>query len=312
MIQAHGIAREALEARELFDRAPERDVISWNTMINAYGLSDRGELGLELFRLMDLDGSARPDVTTFVSVVEAIASAAAIAQARIIHALVVESGLDTDVIVATALINMYGRCGRVGRAREIFQAMLLHDGREVVDVISWNAMIASCASNGHWIEALELFLAMQLDGRNPEAVTFVNVLNCCSHSGLQEDGYRHFGSMIQDYHLTPGVFHFVILVDCLGRTGRLDEAEELMETMPFQPNVVVLTTLLGACKNHKDVKRAKRIARKLVAMEEQSECPAVPYVLLSNAQADDLDQSIPEICQTIQDQDAEEEDAQEP
>ena len=149
------------------------------------------------------------------------------------------------------------------------------------DVISWNAMIAAYSQHGYGKEALDLFHRMQQEGVNPDDITLISVLNACSHVGLVDEGLHIFDSM-KNHNVTPTIQHFTCVVDLLGRAGRLDDAENLIHKMPFQPDSVTWMTLLGACRGHNDVNRAKHVAEHILELDPQDPSG---YVLLSNIYA---------------------------
>uniref|UniRef100_UPI0040747504 Synthetic PPR-DYW protein n=1 Tax=synthetic construct TaxID=32630 RepID=UPI0040747504 len=263
------------DARKVFDEMPERTVVSWTAMISGYAQNGQSEEALELFREMQREG-VKPDEVTLPSVLSACANLGALEQGKQIHAYVIKSGFESDVFVGSALIDMYAKCGSIEDARKVFDKMPERD------VVSWNAMIAAYAQHGHGKEALQLFQQMQQEGVKPSEVTFTSILSACSHAGLVDEGHHYFESMSPDYGITPRVEHYGCMVDLLGRAGRLDEAEDLIKSMPFQPNVVVWGTLLGACRVHGDVERGERAAERILELDPES---AAPYVLLSNIYA---------------------------
>jgi pentatricopeptide repeat protein len=150
------------------------------------------------------------------------------------------------------------------------------------NTVSWNAMIVGYAMHGQGKVALQFFELMQQSGQKPNYVTFIGVLSACCHAGLVDDGWRYFDSMIQYYGITPTMDHYCCMVDLLGRAGRLDEAKEFIDKIPIKPNVVILGSLLGACRVHNNIKIGEHVAECLIELE-----PKIPahYVQLSNIYA---------------------------
>ncbi|EFJ14363.1 hypothetical protein SELMODRAFT_72150, partial [Selaginella moellendorffii] len=174
--------------------------------------------------------------------------------------------------LATAVVTMYGRCGRIDTAREVF------DGISLPDVIAWSAMLTAYSQSGHGKEALAVLAGMDVLGLKPSAITFVSVLCCCGHAGLLEDVWSCFVGMIGDHGVVPGVDHYACVVDLLGRAGRLAEAEDLMASMPFEPDFAAWTSFLDSCKSAGARTRSFAAANALVVDPSSSG----PYVLLSN------------------------------
>jgi pentatricopeptide repeat protein len=123
---------------------------------------------------------------------------------------------------------------------------------------------------------------MVKDGNQPDHVTFGLVLSACSHAGLLTEAKDIFRRMQTDFGLLPNIQHYNCMVDVLSRAGHLDEAQQLVANMNCEPDEVTLTTLLGACRIRKDIKRAEKIAWKLVELYPKF---SGSYVLLSNMYA---------------------------
>lgn len=150
------------------------------------------------------------------------------------------------------------------------------------DVVAWTAMIVGHAQHGEGDKALELFEQMQSEGIKPNHITFVGVLSACSHVGLINEGWQYFEFMNRDHSIVPTVDHYACMVDILGRAGRQDEAENLINQMPFKPNALVWRTLLGTCRIHGKMELGKRAAERILELEPDDDAT---YVLLSNMNA---------------------------
>eukprot|EP00249_Psilotum_nudum_P016749 c25971_g4_i1 orf=1-417(-) len=139
-------------------------------MIAAYSQNGHGKEALDLFRQMQCKNVAS-DRITFISVLDACASLAALAEGKANHAGIIDKGYETDVVVGNALVNMYGKCGSLDDAGSVFSKMSQRD------VVSWNTMIATYAQNGNGRKAFKLFRQMQLTGVKPNNITFISILD---------------------------------------------------------------------------------------------------------------------------------------
>jgi pentatricopeptide repeat protein len=263
-------------ARHLFDKMPQRTVISWTTMIAGYVQNGHFHEALELYGEMH-QTEFKPNRVTLVSVLPACAHLGALQQGKTIHDYIIRRKLETDVSVVTALINMYAKCGQIDVARELFDKMYKRDA------ISWNAMIAGYGMHGQGEAVVSLFVQMQQTGVKPDDVTLVGVLSACSHAGLVEEGLQYFHSMNRDYGLVPKMEHYACMVDLLSRAGRLDEARDMIAEMPFKPSPSVWGALLSACRTHGKIELGEYVARHLFEIEPYN---TGNYVLLSNIYAD--------------------------
>lgn len=261
-------------AQSVFCNMGERTGITWNAMISAHNGYSLGKDAYRLFQQMQLEGMI-PDKGTYVSLLSICTGQAFLAEGKQIHAHIVGCGLERDV-VANALVNMYGKCGKVEDAKKMFNRMTRQN------VVFWNSMAAAYAQHGQGKEALQLHQQMLLEGVNPNEATFCSILSACDHAGLLDEGCLCFVLMGQDHGIMPGVEHYDCMIDLFGRAGQLAEAENLINNIPLESSASLWMTLLGACKLHLDWERGQRAAKRIGSMVPEY---PTPYVLLSNIYA---------------------------
>lgn len=261
------------ESDKVFRSIREKDVCSWNTIISDCCRCDDHSKAVDVLREMDV----APDDYTYASVLSAAANMASVRIGKEIHCRLIRTGPEWDVGVGNALVNMYAKCGNIASAYTVFERM------EIRTLISWNTIIAAFANHGHAEKAMASFEEMKTAGVEPDSITFLELLTACSHSGLADMGRMVFDSMSRVYGISPGIEHLCCLVDLLGRSGRLNEAEECSDDKQLRDDEVVLGCLLSACRLQGDVVVGERIAKRLVKLGPLS--AASPYVLLSNLYA---------------------------
>ncbi|XP_057831464.2 pentatricopeptide repeat-containing protein At4g21065 [Cryptomeria japonica] len=262
-------------AREMFEKMPQRNLFSWTAMIAGYAQNGIFEEALETFIQMKMAG-LKPDSTTFSSVLPACAKMGALKQGMDIHRNIIQSGLLSDVLVASALVDMYAKCGSIHKARHLFNEVSKQD------TVLWNAMISGYAMHGYGKDALKLFELMKQAGIYPDHVTFVGILFATSHAGLVDKGCKYFNDMSDPYCIMPTMDHYVCMVDLIGRAGYLEKAFNFIIKMPIQPAVILWMCLLGACKLHKDIRLGLFTATLVFELDPKN---AAPYVLLSDIYA---------------------------
>ncbi|KNA21972.1 hypothetical protein SOVF_038390 [Spinacia oleracea] len=247
----------------MFRKMEKRSIYTWNSMITGFVQAGKPKIALELFQEMQLrsDDGVRPDKITIASVVSACASLGAIEYGDWVYDYLKKSGLQIDMVTETALIDMYGKCGRVDKAIETFRNM------PKKDVLAWTAMISAYALHGYGKEALGLLNEMELKGMRPNHVTFVGLLSACAHAGLVEEGRWCFDIMTRVYSIEPCVYHFACMVDILSRAALFDEAEKLISGMPMEPDAYVWGALLGGCQMHKNVELGEKVALRLINLD---------------------------------------------
>ncbi|PQQ20230.1 pentatricopeptide repeat-containing protein [Prunus yedoensis var. nudiflora] len=251
---------------------PEKNLFSWNIMINGHVEDSNYDEAFLLFREMQLKGE-KGDKVTMVSLLLACSHLGALELGKWLHAYIEKEKIEVDVALGTTLVDMYAKCGSIDGASEVFRKL------PEKDVMTWTALISGFAMCGQGKKALEHFHEMQMSGVKPDAITFVGVLAACSHAGLVDEGISHFNSMHEVYGIQPSIEHYGCMVDILGRAGRIAEAEELIRKMQMPPDRFVLGGLLGACRVHGNLEAAERAAQQLLELDPDDDGA---YVLLSN------------------------------
>eukprot|EP01018_Ginkgo_biloba_P002567 Gb_33719 [translate_table: standard] len=263
------------EACRIFMKMHERDVVSWTVMIGRFVQGGYGEEALKLFSQMQMAG-VKPNQFTFASVLCACSMRTALELGAQAHAHIIRTGFEPNAFVGSALVDMYAKCGNLESACLVFEKM------PEPDLVSWTAMVAGYAQNGHGKKAIHFFERMLRKGMKPDHIIFIGVLSACTHAGLVDEGLYYFESITRDHSITPVADHYACMIDLLGRAGRLVEAENFLNNMPFEPDAFLWAALLGACRIHGNIELGKRAAECLFKLEPEN--PAT-YVTLANIYA---------------------------
>ncbi|RVW33620.1 Pentatricopeptide repeat-containing protein [Vitis vinifera] len=259
----------------LFDDLSKKSLISWNAMIAGYVQKGLEEEGLNLYDEMRQSGLT-PDQYTFASVFRACATLATLEKGKQAHCVMIKSQIKENVVVNSALMDMYFKCSSLYDGHRVFNKSLNRN------VITWTALISGYGQHGRVAEVLVFFSKMKTEGFRPNYVTFLAVISACSHGGLVNEGWEYFMSMTRDYGIQPRGQHYAAMVDLLGRAGRLHEAFEFVQNSPCGEHSVIWGALLGACRVHGNIDMLRFAAKKYFDLEPEN---AGKYVVLSNAYA---------------------------
>ncbi|XP_068662707.1 putative pentatricopeptide repeat-containing protein At5g37570 [Aristolochia californica] len=306
MVAGYASNGELGSARELFSQMPERNSVSWTAMIAGYGKCGNVPCARQLF---DQIATKDPEVhaamiacysqngfskeaielykemkktkveaneVALVGVISACTQTGDTDVADMVASHMEERGSKLTLIAANALIHLHSKCGTIERALRVFHKM------QEKDVISYSAVITGLAVHGQTKEALNIFEQMHLEGIEPNEVTFVGVLNACSHAGFVDEGLDYFKMMTKTYGLVPRTEHYACLADLLGRAGRLKEAQKLIENIAGLSDAGAWGALLGACMVHSNVEIGETAAKHLFKIEPEN---TGNYVLLANIYA---------------------------
>ncbi|KAG6767736.1 hypothetical protein POTOM_028951 [Populus tomentosa] len=259
-------------ALKLFHSMKSKDRVSWNSILTGFSQMGFSEDALKLFGHMR-SSLEEIDDYAYSAVLRSCSDLAILQLGQQIHLLTVKTGFDLNDFVASSLIFMYSKCGIIEDAWKCFEDTTKESS------ITWNSIMFAYAQHGQGDVALDLFSIMREREVKLDHVTFVAVLTACSHIGLVEQGRCFLKSMASDYGIPPRMEHYACAVDLFGRAGYLEEAKALIDSMPFQPNAMVLKTLLGACRACGNIELAAQVASQLLEVEPEEHCT---YVILSN------------------------------
>lgn len=246
----------------VFTKTSRKRTVPWNAILSGCIHNGLAREAVVLFKQMMLE-AVSPNDATLKSLLPAYSTLADLQQAINLHSYLIKSRFISRTEVATGLVDIYSKCGSLEYAHTIFNAI----PSKKKDIILWSVIIAGYGMHGHGETAVTLFNEMVRSGVEPNEVTFTSVLHACSHAGLVDEGTSLFKLMLKSHHASPHCEHYTCIVDLLGRAGRLNEAYELIKSMPFQATHAVWGALLGACVIHENVDLGELAAKRLFELE---------------------------------------------
>ncbi|KAM7276023.1 hypothetical protein ACFE04_017889 [Oxalis oulophora] len=227
--------------RNLFDRCPHRDLVSWTTLIQAFVKMASFNEAIDAFLRM-CESSLVADEMMLVIILSACAKLGDLSLGRKIHAYIVDNNVKCDVFVYNALVDMYLKCGDTDSASCIFDGML------VKNVVSWNSMISGLAYQGKFTESLDRFRKMQGLSVKPDSVTLVAVLNSCANLGMLELG-KWVHAYIDKNHIKADGFIGNALMDMYAKCACIQQAYGIFQEMKFKDVFSYTTIIVGLAIN---------------------------------------------------------------
>ncbi|MCO5611671.1 hypothetical protein L7F22_065926 [Adiantum nelumboides] len=230
-------------AEATFLQMLSHDIVTLTSMIVAYIQCGFCNEGSELFELMIGKGII-PDKVSFISLLSACMKFEALELGHNLHAKVIEIMDDLDTVLSNALLTMYGRCGSIESAVNVFKLT------EEKNIISWNTLISFHAQNGDVDEALRLFQQMYIDGVKTDVVSFVSVLSTCTGESKLGVG-RLIHALLVDKALESESILGNTLVSMYGKCGSVTDAKWVFESVS-KIDIVAWTSMLAAYAQHGD------------------------------------------------------------
>lgn len=271
MIDSYTKVGNMVAARDLFDTMQHKSLTTWSIVINGYTQNQNPKEALHVFNLM-LSYDIKPDKFCVVGAISSYGQLGALDQGRWIHMYIKKKKITLDVVVSTALMDMYMKCGSIEEARAVFSGMVEKN------VVSWNVMISGLGANGFTDEALTYFSEMEQERIQMDDLVYVSVLSACSHGGFVTKGLEIFRRI-----RNPKVEHYGCLIDLLVRAGRLEQALSFIVSMPMEANKDLWGSVLLGCRIQRNVSLGEYVLNKLKELGGD-DCGV--YVLMSNIYAD--------------------------
>ncbi|OAY82250.1 Pentatricopeptide repeat-containing protein, mitochondrial [Ananas comosus] len=271
VIDLYCACNRMLGAVRVFGEIQTWDSALCNSMISCYARKGLTDEAMGLFAEATRKG-VLPNEITFTSILRSHSSFGFAMEKTQIHCWICKLGLEADLIISSALVDMYSKLGSIESALKIFYEI------DSKDLVSWNTMILGLAQNGRGKEALSLFGKL-LDSRiQPDRITLHGVLLACSSEGMVNEGKRLFSLMDTKYRVTYNWEHCICVVDMMGRAGRCKEALGFIDKMPYNRNIALLETLLEASRIHGNLEIAELVAERMVKLGLRS---SLPYTVLA-------------------------------
>lgn len=238
LIQKHLSMGEIDFARKVFDGMPKPSVFLWNAMIRAYSWHGPFYQAVELYHDMLSSCAIKPNKFTFPFVLKACSSLLALDEGKEIHEYVKRIGLESDLFVSTALIDMYMKCGCLDESCAVFDVM------PTKDIVAWNAMVAGFALHGMSEDSIGFVLEMQNAGQRPNRSTVVSVLPVVGQAKALRQGRSIHGYCVRRYFDEDDIMVGTALLDMYGKCACLVYACRVFDSMSAK-NEVTWSAMIG-------------------------------------------------------------------
>ncbi|KAL1538645.1 pentatricopeptide repeat-containing protein [Salvia divinorum] len=231
------------EAMRVLDSSPRSDLCTYNSVLN--GLLAHGYLNEACYvlrRMIEELEWSRWDGVTCVNVFSVCGHLKDLILGRQVHGRLLKIGLDHDLFVGSATIDMYGKCGEVSQMRKVLDALRARNE------VTWTAALTAYTQNECFEEALKLFLEMDRENIVPNEYTFAVLLNSCA--GLSALGY---GNSLHARVEKVGLKHDIVVGNALiymtSKCGLIDDARNLFESM-LERDVISWNLMINGYSYH--------------------------------------------------------------
>ncbi|KAK9108709.1 hypothetical protein Sjap_016769 [Stephania japonica] len=243
MLAVHVKVGMLKHAKRLFDEMPERDVVSWNTMVIGYARNGRFDEALSFYA--QLRGSSIGfNQFTFAGVLIMCVKLKDFGLTRQVHGQVLVAGFMQNVVLSSSIVDAYARCFVLCDAQKLFDEM------SVRDVLAWTTLVSGLCAERSGGEALVLFREMTMNGIEPNQYTFSSSLCACAGIALLLHGKQIHARLIRT-RFKPNTIVVSSLIDVYSKCGRLDIGRQVFDLLGRKKqDVMVWNTMISALAQH--------------------------------------------------------------
>ncbi|XP_059644453.1 putative pentatricopeptide repeat-containing protein At3g01580 [Cornus florida] len=225
-------------AANLFKKMGRKDVISWSSMIACYAHNGAAPEALEIFKEM-IDLGFEPNSVTTINVLRACELTCNLEEGKKIHELAAQKGFEMDVLVSTALIEMYMKCSSPKEAVDLFEQMPRKD------VVSWISLLGGYVQNGMAYMAMGLFREMLSNEIQPDSIAMAKILTACSELGILQQAFCLHGYVVTCGFNNNNAFIRASLIELYSKCGSLGDAVKVFEGTSDRDIVIWSSMIAG-------------------------------------------------------------------
>ncbi|KAM1314156.1 hypothetical protein ACFX2F_018076 [Malus domestica] len=243
-------------ARRVLDVMPERDVVSWTSLIQGFVVEGSGVDAVKLFCEMKKDGTKANDFALATGL-KACSLCSDLGFGKQLHAEAVKHGLLLDAFVGSALVGLYAKCGDMELADRVLFCM------PEQDVVSWNALLNGYAQEGDGKKSLELFCRMTESEIRLSKSTLSTVLKGCANSGNLSGG-QFLHSLVVKIGFQIDEFLGCSLVDMYSKCGMAVDAVKAFRTIE-NPDVVAWSAIISCLDQQGQWQEVPQLFREMIS-----------------------------------------------
>ncbi|CAN1846253.1 Pentatricopeptide repeat-containing protein At4g14050, mitochondrial [Linum perenne] len=276
LVDAYGKCGLVQDARQLFEEMPDRDQVSWASILTAHNQANLPASTLSIFPSMLSRDRLLPDHFVYATLVRSCAGLCAIRQGKQVHAQFVVSPYNHDDVVKSSLVDLYAKCGLPFAARSVFDSIMVKSSISWTSVISgyarsglksegmalllstpyrnlyaWTALISGLVQSGNTTDASLLFIEMRRDDiKIVDPLVVSTVVSACANLASLEFGKQVHGLVVA-LGFESCLFVDNALVDMYAKCSDLLAARRIFDAMIWRDVVSWTSLIVGEAQHGK-------------------------------------------------------------
>lgn len=262
-------------ARRVFDEFTDPDVFLWNAIIRCYSRHIVFADALEMYARMQAMGVS-PDGFTFPHVLKACSGLPDLEMGRRVHGQVLRHGFESDAFVQNGLVALYAKCGRIERARAVFDCLSERT------IVSWTSIISGYAQNGQPLEALRIFDLMRKLNVKLDWIVLVSVLKAYTDVEDLGQGTSVHGCLIKmGLEFEPDLL--IALTAMYAKSGQVMAARSFFDQMET-PNLILWNAMISGYAKNGYAEEAVELFREMISKSIRPDSITMRSAILACAQ----------------------------
>ncbi|KAJ3694614.1 hypothetical protein LUZ60_010094 [Juncus effusus] len=244
-------------ARKVFEKMPERNVMTWTALISGLVQNGKDLEAFELFLSMILDGNVKPNHFTYSTILKSCANLSNWNVGKKIHAQIVKLGFTSINFVGNSLVSMYSNCGLMDEARIAFDQLYNKN------MVSYNTLIDGYLKNSDSKEAFEISRKIEKMEMGINAFTFASLLSGAARVGLLTKGQKLHCQLIKlgfNYDLPINNS----LISMYSKCGNLDDACKVFFDEMHEKNFISWTSMINGYSKHGYAQNALKLFDEMI------------------------------------------------
>ncbi|CAM4845476.1 unnamed protein product [Rotaria magnacalcarata] len=257
-------------AERIFRSVKAKCASTYGVLMKGYNLNGESWKCFKIFEEMNQKGII-PDEITWNILIGACSNSGMLHHCQYIMDRI-PLNIQNNIQIQNSLIDMWGKCGSVEKAKNIFNLVVDRD------TITYTAMINAFGLNGMGTRAVELYREMPNNLRNH--FSHICVLNACSHAGLLHEARTIFNEISLKTELIV-----TTMVDCLSRLFMFNGAQMLIDDYEKinTPSIAMYMSLLSGARNNRNSNLSEKIYERMKSLfPNEKESLASGVILLAN------------------------------
>jgi len=248
------------KAVEWFEKMPlfgcEPDDVTYSVMIDSYGKAGDMDMALNLYDRARTE-KWRIEPVTFSTLIKMYGVAGNYDGCLNVYEEMKALGVKPNLVLYNTILDAMGRAKRPWQVRTIYKEMISND--ILPNRATYASLLHALCRARFREDAIVVYREMKEKGMNLNTHLYNSLLAMCADVGYTDLGFEIFEDMKSSDTCSPDSWTFSSLITIYSCTGRVSEAERMMNEMiesGFEPTIFVLTSLVqcyGKAKRTDDV-----------------------------------------------------------